>query len=362
MRSGRVRVLPHGMLDVLRHGNLGALLLPLVLLSAGWGARTLLARKTVVYNWKGITLSHPAGWTVAERSLDPTEGESVVLVDLLGPGRIKPRVTLRIAPLPPEVPPPTGQGETGETRETGETPPVASAIAETLSNRLPLYYPMSSQQVQLGGAPATRVDSAFVFTPRAVPRRKADIPVVMRAIDLIVLRTNDALSIQVAAAIEDFEAQRSTLEAMVSSLGIDAAARPGDQPHPAEPAPAPEPVAEAEAEAEAETIATGGVSVAGQIVDADSGLAVPGAIVLFLAPGTNVDDLTDDNLTEIAYTTGLSDSSGHFASNRPLKRSAHYAVLVVADGYHWIGSDDGVTIGGATTSHLDVGEVRLRRR
>jgi hypothetical protein len=36
--------------------------------------------------------------------------------------------------------------------------------------------------------------------------------------------------------------------------------------------------------------------------------------------------------------------------------------MVVADGYRWIGSDDGVSIEGETPPHLDVGIVRLRRR
>ena len=233
MTSGRVHKRPHGLLDVLRQGNLGALVLPLCLLAAGWGARARLSRKTVAFRWHGVELRHPAGWTVAEQSADPAEGDSVVLIDLLGPGRIKPRVTLRVAPT--SVPPPAGsqdaspprgpEGKRGAPDETeAEVAAPGSGIAETLANRLPLYYPMAEQTVQIGGFFATRVDSAFAFTPRAVPGRKGDIPVVLRAIDLVVLRGAEALSIQVAAPIEDFEAQRPTLEAIVSSLQVDSAA------------------------------------------------------------------------------------------------------------------------------------------
>jgi hypothetical protein len=97
-------------------------------------------------------------------------------------------------------------------------------------------------------------------------------------------------------------------------------------------------------------------------VDAQSGLAVPGAIVMFLAPGTSVSDVDDDNLTRVAYTTGMADSTGHFAGNRGLARSARYGVMVVADGYRWIGTDDAVVLGDDAPATLDMGSIPLRRR
>jgi hypothetical protein len=341
------------MMDVLRRGNLGALLLPLVLLAAGWAARARLTRKTIPYRWHGVELAHPAGWTVAERAADPTSGDSVVLTDLLGPGRIKPRVTLRITPVPAAAPDaPAADAPAGDSPGAAAPDAVVPAVAETLANKLPLYYEIGASQVQIGSIAATRIDAAFAFTPRAVPGRKGDIPVVMRSIDLVLLRGADALSVQVAAPIEDFEVQRPVLEAIVGSLRVDpAAAGTKDLEPPVGVNAAPAAAAGAEA-----------VTVTGEVVDAESGLAVPGAIVLFLAPGTSVADVDDDNLTEIAYTTGLADSRGHFASNRALARTAHYGVMVVADGYRWIGSDDGVAIEGDTPEHLDVGAVRLRRR
>lgn len=356
MTSGRVHysrkiyIRAQGMMDVLRQGNLAALLLPLLLLAAGWAARARLSRKTLTYRWHGVELAHPAGWTVAERAADPATGDSVVLTDLLGPGRIKPRVTMRLAPVP--APAPTAPAE-GEAEAEA---PTAPAVTETLANRLPLYYEIGVVPARVGSLAATRIDAAFAFTPRPVPGRKGDIPVVMRAIDLVVLRGGEALSVQVAAPIEEFEAQRPVLEAIVESLHIEPVAGATEPPaptaeHPAEPA-----------AAQAAAAIPGAVSVTGQVVDAESGLAVPGAIVLFLAPGTSVADITDDNLTEVAYTTGMADSSGHFASNRALGRSAHYGVMVVADGYRWIGSDDGVDVEGDTPDHVDVGAVRLRRR
>ena len=366
---------PRGVFDVVRHGNLGALVLPIMLLTMGWVARAALTRKAVPFRWHGVELTHPVGWTVAERTPDTGNGESVVLIDLLGPGRIKPRVTLRISALaePAAAAPADGGDEKAAPAAAAATaddkapsPPAAGndarpapaanaasapakvALTDPLSNRLPLYYSIDEAPAEIGGFSGRRVDAAFAFTPRAVPGRKGDIPVVMRAIDLVLLRGKDALSVQVAAPIEAFETQRPVLEAILGSLKLDAVAAP-----PAEPTV--EPVAAADA-------GGGDIIVAGQVVDADSGLPVPGAIVVFLAPGTSVADVNDDNLAQVAFTTGLADSSGHFASNRGLARGAHYGVMLVADGYRWIGSDDGVETAGDTPGRLEVGAVRLRHR
>jgi hypothetical protein len=360
MISQGTRVRAHnGMLDVLRKGNLAVLLVPFGLLLLGWGARTALSRKTLKYTWQGVTLARPAGWTVTETSAGDTAGgsgerseRSVVLVDLLGPGRIKPRLTLRVAPAhaptapddsaaaaaaPAVAPPAAGE----------PTPPAAGGTPES-RGRLPLYYAMAEEPVQVGTFSGTRIDSAFVFTPKAIPGRKGDIPVVMRAIDLVVMRGDDALSVQVAAPIDDFEAQRPNLEAIIASLNLDAM--------PAATSPPPDEIAAADKPG------AGAVTVTGQIVDAQSGLAVPGAIVLFLAPGTSVSDVDDDNLTRVAYTTGMADSTGHFAGNHPLSRSAHYGVMVVADGYRWIGTDDAVNVGDDGPLAMDMGSIPLRRR
>lgn len=339
----------NGMLDVLRKGNLGALLLPLLLLLVGWGARATLSRKTLKYSWRGVTLAHPAGWAVTESPADAADGSSVVLVDLLGPGRIKPRLTLRVAPLPAA---PAGDAPPGGTlaadgaADGGGSAAKPEAAAHESGNHLPLYYAMAEEPVQVGTFSGTRIDSAFAFTPKAVPGRKGDIPVVMRAIDIVIMRGPEALSVQVAAPIEDFEALRPNLEAIIASLNV-------------EPMPAGAPVPPPD---DAVAAGPGAVTVTGQIVDAQSGLAVPGAIVLFLAPGTSVSDVDDDNLARVAYTTGMADSSGHFAGNRPLARPARYGVMVVADGYRWIGTDDAVTLGDDGPLAKDMGSIPLRRR
>jgi hypothetical protein len=218
-------------------------------------------------------------------------------------------------------------------------------LADAPTSRLPLYYEMAEEPVQVGTYVGTRVDSAFAFTPRAAAGRRRDIPVVMRAIDLVVMRGNDALSAQVAAPIEDFETLRPNLEAIIASLQVE--------PMPAADSPVVEGLGAAPP--------ADAVAASGQVVDAQSGLPVPGAIVLFLAPGTSVSDVDDDNLARAAYTTGMADSTGHFTSNRLLSRSAHYGVMVVADGYRWIGTDDAIALGGDAPAMLDMGAIPLRR-
>jgi len=338
-RGTRIRAY-NGMLDVLRQGNLAALLVPVGLLVVGWGARASLSRKTVKYAFHGMTLAHPAGWTVAEGAADGT-GESVVLMDLLGPGRIKPRLTLRLAKL-------------DEPEEPAAPAAAAAAPADVappaVTSHLPLYYEMSEEPVQIGTYSGTRVDSAFAFTPKAIPGRKRDIPVVMRAIDLVVMRGPEALSAQVAAPIDDFENQRTNLEAIIASLQIEPKAS-AEVPAPVVPLPP-----------ATSPAATASTVVSGQVVDAQSGLPVPGAIVLLLAPGTSVSDVDDDNLTRVAFTTGMSDSTGHFIGNRGLERSAHYGVMVVADGYRWVGTDDAVTVPDDGPPSFDMGSIPLLRR
>ncbi|HEY8925354.1 MAG TPA: carboxypeptidase-like regulatory domain-containing protein [Polyangia bacterium] len=346
-RGTRIRAY-NGMLDVLRQGNLAALLVPVGLLVVGWIARVSLSRKTVKYTFHGMTLAHPAGWTVAEGAADGN-GDSVVLMDLLGPGRIKPRLTLRLAKLdaPEEG---GGPAPAGAAAQATEAPTAAAPVPLPAASPLPLYYEMSEEPVQIGTYSGTRVDSAFAFTPKAIPGRKRDIPVVMRAIDLVVMRGSEALSAQVAAPIDDFESQRANLEAIVASLQIEPAAAGAAPPSvvPNEPAAPP--------------AATPSTVVSGQVIDAQSGLPVPGAIVVLLAPGTSVSDVDDDNLTRVAFTTGMSDSTGHFVGNRGLARSAHYGVMVVADGYRWVGTDDAVTVPDDGPPTFDMGSIPLLRR
>jgi len=355
-RGTRIRAY-NGMLDVLRQGNLAALLLPIGLLVVGGAARASLSRKTVKYSFHGMTLAHPAGWTVAESAADGT-GDSVVLMDLLGPGRIKPRLTLRLAKLdePREADAPASPVAAAP-HAADSPPPIAESPPPPVISHLPLYYEMSEEPVQIGAYSGTRVDSAFAFTPKAIPGRKRDIPVVMRAIDLVVMRGTEALSAQVAAPIEDFENLRPNLEAIVASLQVEPPAAAGSAAGPSPPSVVP--MAQAPASPPAAPPST---LVSGQVIDAQSGLPVPGAIVLFLAPGTSVDDVGDDNLTRVAFTTGMSDSTGHFTSNRGLDRAAHYGVMVVADGYRWVGTDDAVTVPDDAPAALDMGSIPLRRR
>ena len=318
---------------------------------------------------------------MTETAAEGDEENVVVLVDLLGPGRIKPRLTLRVANMPApakvaDVAPtpvaagggsPADEAKTKDTRAaqagagegaTAEGKPgeaAAPTVAPTTTesepaSRLPLYYRMAEEPVQVGTFSGTRVDSAFAFTPKVVPGRKRDIPVVMRAIDVVVMRGTQALSAQVAAPIEVFETIRPNLESLITSLQVDP--MPTSAEAPVAPIAASEPP----------DVTAPGVTVSGQVVDAQSGLAVPGAIVVFLAPGTSVSDVDDDNLTRVAYTTGLADSTGHFSANRTLSRPAHYGVMVVADGYRWIGTDDAVDVGDDAPQALDMGSIPLRRR
>jgi hypothetical protein len=76
-----------------------------------------------------------------------------------------------------------------------------------------------------------------------------------------------------------------------------------------------------------------GVTLKGQIVDADTERGIGNAIILILKPGVTVDDLTEDNLDENTAAYGLTDSEGFYITAPPLEREQTYTVLIAADGY-----------------------------
>ena len=76
-----------------------------------------------------------------------------------------------------------------------------------------------------------------------------------------------------------------------------------------------------------------GVTLKGQIVDADTERGIENAVILILQPGVSVEDLTEDNLEENTAAFGITDSEGFYITAPPLEREQTYSVLVVADGY-----------------------------
>ena len=82
------------------------------------------------------------------------------------------------------------------------------------------------------------------------------------------------------------------------------------------------------------------VTVEGTVTDKASGSPIQGAIVLFLNPGTMVQDFIDGGYKDAdVYTGAESDSKGAFKLPVPLDRNVTYSAVIVADGWKPVATD-----------------------
>ncbi|MFL5734293.1 MAG: M4 family metallopeptidase [Chloroflexia bacterium] len=104
------------------------------------------------------------------------------------------------------------------------------------------------------------------------------------------------------------------------------------------------------------------VYVHGLVDDADTGRGVEGAEVFFLRPGLSASSAADDNAVtddEVA-ASGVTDRSGNYQTDSPLKRNQKYSVIVVASGYRPLLSDNGLNLP-ANATNPSRADATLRR-
>lgn len=87
-----------------------------------------------------------------------------------------------------------------------------------------------------------------------------------------------------------------------------------------------------------------GVSIAGLLLDADTGEAVAGGFVVILQPGVTVRQFASQQRDEQVAAIGESDRNGFFVTQPPLPRGYTYGVLVLAEGYEPLAEDDALSI------------------
>ncbi|MEO8285617.1 MAG: serine protease [Chloroflexota bacterium] len=105
-----------------------------------------------------------------------------------------------------------------------------------------------------------------------------------------------------------------------------------------------------------------GVVLKGQIVDADTQKGIPGAMILLLKPGVNVNDLTNSNLQENTAAVGQADQDGFYITAPGVERGQKYSVIVAADGYQAGIYEDGLTIGANDADLLEVDAIPLTKK
>ena len=81
----------------------------------------------------------------------------------------------------------------------------------------------------------------------------------------------------------------------------------------------------------------GGIQLIGDIVDAETGRGIPGAIFLVLSPEFSVEDFYWD-MSQV-YSWSVTDSQGHFEVPAPLPPGELYSIVVRAPGYLPLNAD-----------------------
>ena len=78
----------------------------------------------------------------------------------------------------------------------------------------------------------------------------------------------------------------------------------------------------------------GGVRVEGEIVDADSGKPLKGAVIFILQPGTDLEAWLDNPTDAEVYAYAEADQKGYFFLPEPLLRDVEYPGVAGLSGYH----------------------------
>lgn len=106
-----------------------------------------------------------------------------------------------------------------------------------------------------------------------------------------------------------------------------------------------------------------GVVVEGRVLASDNDDPVAGAVVLIFKPGVRMADVNRDNLGQKFLTKAITNREGEFVMEGPVPRGKRFAVLVAAEGYEILASDDVlITEGDDVPDRYDPwGVVRLER-
>lgn len=106
-----------------------------------------------------------------------------------------------------------------------------------------------------------------------------------------------------------------------------------------------------------------GVTVIGQIVDADTRRGIAGAVFIVLKPGVTVKQFVDaDGDLKLVATYAEAGANGEFRTPDPLARGASYSLVVAADGYRGIGEDNGLKLIPDHPAEHPLNPIRLQKK
>jgi hypothetical protein len=101
----------------------------------------------------------------------------------------------------------------------------------------------------------------------------------------------------------------------------------------------------------------GGVSLRGEIVDAETGLGIPGVTFVLISDQFSVSDFTWSQ--DQIYALAITDRNGRFEIDRPLQIAAPYSIMIAAQGYLPV-SADGFEVNPEDPSPIDLSIALMR--
>lgn len=106
-----------------------------------------------------------------------------------------------------------------------------------------------------------------------------------------------------------------------------------------------------------------GVTLYGQVVDADTGKPIPAAFILLTQPGVSVDAFYTEAGLQDGQTAaiGITDEKGNYVTFPPLVRGNTYGVIIVAENYQPIAVDNALEITADDPDPVELETVSLSK-
>jgi hypothetical protein len=189
--------------NILAEANLPVLLAVLVLLGTGGVLRARLLGQRSTFADRGIGFEYPKSWVAKPVPLVPGSGVEAAaeVTNLWASSAVKPHVSFKVERLP----------------DSADPALALDYVAVNLGRDLPLLHLLGQRSVKVGSLNAVRYQYVYAVDP-APGAYASDIPVIVEAADLVLVRDRSVITVGVAAPRDEFEANRPRYEAILASV------------------------------------------------------------------------------------------------------------------------------------------------